>query len=303
MMHIRVSTKQFFIFTFILVVIAHISFMAVKFKGPRPVAAAPKTKVIKFRLEPGTLTKFRQSRKQIVASDESANKKAPENAKYLSDKNRSFEKQTRARKIDRFNRAGRGGAKQTASTQGGAKSSPSRPGKRPSPNGLSLSDIGAFDRDFNPYARSAREYAQTSQGIRNGDPNSKGVGATNDYLEEVPLGDLTQLNSQEFKYYGFYHRIRQKLEQFWDRSIQEKAAQLARGGRSLANSDHVTALEITLDPMGEITAIRVMSASGVRELDEAAIESFNEAGPFENPPKDLVVDGKVVLEWGFIVKT
>lgn len=287
---IRVSTKQFFFLTFLLVVFAHVSFMAVRFKGPRPVAAAPKTKVMKFRLEPGALTQFRKSRKQIVASDESADSRAPENAKYLSDKNRRFKEQTRARKVDRFNPGGRG--------------SPAvRPGDRPPSNALSLSDIGAFNKDFNPYARSAREYAQTTQGQRNGNPAASGVGSTNDYLEELPLGDLTQLNTQEFRYYGFYHRIRQKLEQFWDRSIQEKAAQLARSGRSLANSDHITALQITLDSRGEITAIKVVSASGVKELDEAAIESFNEAGPFENPPKDLVVDDKVVLEWGFIVKT
>jgi outer membrane biosynthesis protein TonB len=46
-----------------------------------------------------------------------------------------------------------------------------------------------------------------------------------------------------------------------------------------------------------------MDTSGIKELDDAAIESFNDAGPFPNPPKGLVVDGKVTIEWGFVVKS
>jgi hypothetical protein len=33
------------------------------------------------------------------------------------------------------------------------------------------------------------------------------------------------------------------------------------------------------------------------------VESFNQAGPFPNPPQDLIVEGKVKIEWGFVVKS
>lgn len=65
----------------------------------------------------------------------------------------------------------------------------------------------------------------------------------------------------------------------------------------------VTSLEITLNHLGEIIAIRLLGTSGVRELDDAAVESFNEAGPFPNPPKGLVRNGQVKIEWGFVVNT
>ena len=120
----------------------------------------------------------------------------------------------------------------------------------------------------------------------------------------MALGDLTQLNTIEHKYFGFYQRIRQKLEHFWGRSIHQKAQELAKAGRTIAGADEfATALRITLDQKGNIINVELIGTSGVKELDEAAIESFNEAGPFPNPPQGLIVDGKIVLEWGFIVNT
>ena len=118
------------------------------------------------------------------------------------------------------------------------------------------------------------------------------------------MSDFTQLNTVEFKYYGFYHRIRQKLEQFWGRSIQEKAEAIYKSGRRLPASDnYTTSLQVTLNAKGEIVAVNIKSPSGVKELDDAAIESFNQAGPFPNPPKDLVRNGRAVIEWGFVVKS
>jgi TonB family protein len=127
---------------------------------------------------------------------------------------------------------------------------------------------------------------------------------TNDFLENIPPGDLTYLNTIEYKYYGFFHRIRQKIEQFWGRSLKEKAEQLLQEGRRLATDELlITGLVVTLSPEGVITHIRIKGSSGVLELDEAAVEAFNHAGPFPNPPKGLVKNGKVEIEWGFVVDT
>ena len=38
-------------------------------------------------------------------------------------------------------------------------------------------------------------------------------------------------------------------------------------------------------------------------LDAAAIDSFNQAGPFPNPPKGMIRGGKAVVEWGFVVNS
>lgn len=227
-------------------------------------------------------------KKQIVQSEDGSARNEVTKGAYLSDKTRTFDRQTRARNVDVFKSARR-------------SESAGNPG-RVSPKNLKFSDLGAQVAD-NPFKKAAKEYKDAKNG--NGKRNIAGqVSSTNDYIEDIPLGDMTNLNTVEYKYYGFYHRIRQKLEQFWGRSIQEKAAQLfKRGSRVPASDELITALQITLDHQGEVIAIKVLGTSGVKELDDAAIESFNDAGPFPNPPKELIVDGKVTLEWGFVVKS
>lgn len=224
------------------------------------------------------------AKKQIVQSEDSAKREEKDDA-FLSDKTRSFDRQTRSRVTDRFNegRAAAGAQKR------GVKD-------------LKLSDLGS-EVSGDPFKKAAEDYTKIKNGQMGKAPD-RTVSSTNDHVEEIPLGDLTHLNTVEYKYYGFYHRIRLKLEQFWGRSIYEKAEQLAKEGRRVPASDElITALVITLDHEGEIVSIQVKGSSGIKELDDAAVESFNEAGPFPNPPKDLVVNGKVTLEWGFVVKS
>lgn len=234
-----------------------------KFKERKDVSQSTEDKVLKVYLN---------TKRQIVRSSESRDKRIRDDS-YLSDKNRSFERQSVARKVSPF-----------VENSGGDNKPRSR-------KELTLSDIG-FKKNDNQF-KSSPKNAQTG-------PES----STNDHIEDVPLGDHTYLNSVEFKYYGFYFRIRQRLEQFWGRSIQETAEKLIAQKRTVEkSSDHVTALRIVLDQEGQITAIKVLGSSGVRELDDAAIRAFNEAGPFPNPPKGMIVKGKVTLQWGFIVKT
>lgn len=239
----------------------------------------PRQKPLVVKLQ--DIDKFK---KQIVQSEDSQKREVKEDA-FLSDKTRSFDRQTKARVTDIF-KEGRAG--------GGSK----KEGKKD----LKLSDLGAQVGE-DPFKKAAKNYTQKKNGNGKKGPSPQ-VSSTNDHIEDIPPGDMTNLNSVEYKYYGFYHRIRQRLEQFWGRSIQEKAEQLAKDGRRVPSSEElVTALQITLNEKGRVIGIKVMGSSGIRELDDAAIESFNEAGPFPNPPKGLVVNGKVTLEWGFVVKT
>ena len=142
------------------------------------------------------------------------------------------------------------------------------------------------------------------KGQKFGDEKLRGFAQSNDFVEDVPLGDMTRLNTIEFKYYGFYHRIRQKLEQHWGNTLREKASKLFKTGRRLpANENMVTSLTIILDIKGNIVRVAVKGTSGVKELDDAAIESFNKAGPFPNPPKGMMKSGRAQIEWGFVVKS
>jgi TonB family protein len=212
--------------------------------------------------------------RQIVQSEDPKSESAPKETRFLSDKTRSFERESVARKVDVFkSNGGKGGSGQKK---------------------ISLSDLGAFKTDHNPLKSTAHDSSD----------QKRGQSSTNDFVEKIPLGDVTYLNTVEYKYYGFYHRIRKKLEQFWGRSIQEKAQFFFKQGRRVASDENlITSVEVTLDTTGHIVGITVKGSSGVKELDDAALESFNQAGPFPNPPKDLVQNGEVKIEWGFVVKT
>ncbi|MFA5582867.1 MAG: energy transducer TonB [Bacteriovoracaceae bacterium] len=239
--------------------------------------------------------KIHKTKKQIVQSEDSPEVREPVEDAFLSDKNRTFDRQTVAKNTDTFKKSAKGNASITQNERGAKEQKDVK--------NLKLSDMGLaheYAQTFKPLQEMASE---SIKGLENGDINESGLSATNDYIEEMTLGDFTQLNTTEFKHYGFYHRIRQKLEQFWGRSIQEKAQALYRSGRHIASQNHITAMVVTLNEKGEILSAEIKTSSGVRELDQAAIESFNQAGPFPNPPKDMLVNGRAVIEWGFVVKT
>lgn len=237
--------------------------------------------------------------KQIVQSEDSASQEKKKEA-FLSDKDRSFERQTVAKNVESFNRAAKGNASVTHKAQSKEASAK----KKSNLKDLKLADIGIEAGDPSPQKASRNPASESVKGLENGEITASGLSATNDYVEEVALGDFTHLNTVEYKFYGFFHRIRQKLEQFWGKSIQEKAEAIFRSGRRLPASENlITNLQVTLNEKGEIVAVKIKGASGVKELDDAAIESFNQAGPFPNPPKELLVNGKATIDWGFVVKS
>lgn len=242
--------------------------------------------------EPIKLRLIEEDKKQIVETEQSENIKNLNKIRdrFLSNKNNTFEKETVAKNIGKFKNS------KSQSTENLNKS-PTVAKK------LSLENIGLTD--FSKFKIKETEKTEKNKLLneQSKQPSkSSVVSQTNDYIDDVPTGELTQLNTSEFKFYGFYYRIKQRLEQHWGNSLREKARTLTR--RSMASSvDRVTALVVILDSLGRIVNVHLKSTSGVEELDAAAIESFNKAGPFPNPPKEMLENGKAKIEWGFVVKT
>lgn len=74
--------------------------------------------------------------------------------------------------------------------------------------------------------------SSVAKGLKNGDLKSRGMSSTSDFVEDVPLGDFTELNTKRFKYFSFYDRIRKQLENHWGRNIRQKRQKtFSRGGR------------------------------------------------------------------------
>lgn len=241
----------------------------------------------------------KKSETQIVNNIKKENTEKPLDTKFLSHSDQKVDRQSVSKDIGSFKEAGLGAKNAIDMAQGGAKEKETKKKvSKGKSKKLSFSDLA--------FAKSPVQKKQMAQakGLKNGNKNEKGLSRANDFVEEIPLGDMTKLNTVEYKYYGFYFRIRQRLEQYWGKSIQEKAKKLVSTGRRVpASENHITSLRIMIDEKGNIVDIIVKSTSGISELDEAAIESFNKAGPFPNPPKGLVKNGTATIEWGFVVKS
>lgn len=248
-------------------------------------------------------------KKQIVASDQTGRKLKPVNSRFSGAADQSFDRQTIARNDGAYKEAGLGNSKLEKNTEKVAAHEPKKKSKKE----LTLKDLGGINLNTQLAAHEEKEldeemqkHMQKSdgQGVQNGNRASRGLASSSDFVEDVALGDVTNLNTIENKYYGFYHRIRQKLEQYWGSTIHERAKSLYKKGRRLPASENlITAITVILNESGNIVDIQIEGTSGVKELDQAAVESFNKAGPFPNPPKGLLVDGRAVIQWGFVVKS
>ena len=247
------------------------------------------------------LRKKSRKAKQIVETEQTKNINKTVEANYLGKAVTSFDRETRVENTGTFKSAGRGS--RTARDSRSVKNKSNK--KVVSLKDIKLSDIGM--KPFDLYQKDMRKQDRislTKKGIKSGSKNNQGLGQRSDFLEDIPLGDFTKLNTQEFKFYGFYHRIREKLEQFWGTNIKEQATKISKQGRHIAsNANLITGLVITLNAQGEIVGINLKSTSGVKELDDAAVESFNQAGPFPNPPKGMIKNGVATIDWGFVVNT
>lgn len=126
-----------------------------------------------------------------------------------------------------------------------------------------------------------------------------------DYIEGMKESDRTALNTREYLFYGYFQRVRERLDRAWVPILRKKLISYYRNGRQLANSSsHTTKLLVILNDRGEIIKVQLVGESGTRDLDEAAVSAFNKAGPFPNPPKGMMNQKREIrIPWDFILKT
>lgn len=229
---------------------------------------------------------------QIVETDSRfANNQMDDKAKYHSEKSNTVEKETRAKTGQEFKNSLRQGAK-TVQTQ--------KPSRKQKSNDL-------LNPSFDPYAAlmkkntspETHQEQQAQTGAQVGEAST-----TNDNLN-AQEDLITKLNTKEYKYYGYYHRIKNQLNQWWQPKVREKVTKMVNQGRTMASEENkTTRLVIILNTEGALVKVQVLAESGVRDLDDAAIEAFRSAAPFPNPPKGIIeTDGTVKIRWDFVVET
>lgn len=126
-----------------------------------------------------------------------------------------------------------------------------------------------------------------------------------DYVKDLKETDFTALNTREFTYYSYFQRVRRQLNQAWKPIIREQIYRIYRLGRRIAsNREHTTKTLVVLDSKGAVIKVQVLEQSGTRDLDKAAVDAFNQAGPFPNPPQGMIdQNGMVKIRWDFILGT
>lgn len=279
--------------------IFHVVFSFTYFNSSKPGGFDVEDKqeiVVKLQLQ-----NEKNDNKQIVETEKSKMKEITK-SKFISEENNFFARETKSANNGSFKAAAKGERK----AKDKITKAEALKHKVVKKENIKLSDLAMKPKVYEKTKalKNKKSVQKIKQGLKNGKTGGVALGQTNDYLEDLPLGDFTQLNTQEYEFYGFYHRIREKLEQFWGRNIQEQADKIYKQGRSIASENNlITGLIIHLDSNGEIVEIVVKSTSGLEELDEAAINSFNQAGPFPNPPAGMLQNGKATIEWGFVVNT
>jgi TonB family protein len=123
----------------------------------------------------------------------------------------------------------------------------------------------------------------------------------NDHLEGVEEGEGTFLNTREWKYAGFFNRVKQSVGEHWDPGSVMRRRDPT--GQIYGWRDRRTILTIVLDRSGGLSDLSVEKSCGVEFLDEEAMAAFRRAQPFNNPPAALLDEqGQVKFSFGFYLE-
>ena len=80
-----------------------------------------------------------------------------------------------------------------------------------------------------------------------------------DYVKGMKESDRTALNTKEYVFYGYFQRIRERLDRAWVPILRDRLVKMYRMGRSLASDmDHITQVIVVLNPQGEIMRVQVV---------------------------------------------
>jgi len=246
----------------------------------------------------------KEMERQIVDQSEKAvNDQIDEKTKYWSRHNQKVEHETRAANTGKFQNDAKQGmtAKANNDVKQASKEKPLKVDKRTADKRTTVVKNSEGDvalpklNDLKPRF----DWNKVQAGVQNPGQRSQ----SNDYLKDVQTGPQTLLSSREFVFFSYYSRIKERIGMFWEPKIKEKVQRILMSGRKLASDqERITKLLIILDANGKLLRVQVIGEAGIHDLDDAAVEAFQAAAPFPNPPKGIVdPDGTIKIHWDFIL--
>ncbi len=249
----------------------------------RPAQVTPRQFMFVEVTPPSRMPPKIDTRKEVVQTERGDTAKVPKPDSFLGERNQQVDRQTVSKNkttvIGRAKTTHKSASKEVAKASQGVKS---------------LNKLGL------PILPSEQEAKKTAED----QPDWATPGSPEDYVPGIKKSERTALNTKEFVFYGYYQRIREKLDRAWVPLLREKLIHMYYNGRQIASDmDHTTRVLVVMNAQGEIIHVKVVNQSGTKDLDDAAVKAFNLAGPFPNPPQGIVdADGKIEIPWNFILK-
>jgi TonB family protein len=108
------------------------------------------------------------------------------------------------------------------------------------------------------------------------------------------------LEDVKFKYASFFERIRAALQGPWSSKVRELIKEYYKKTGRPYQQQRVRVF-IELDALGNLINCKVIGPSFSTQFDSIALNAFKEVSPFPNPPKDLIINGRVTFDWEFIL--
>ena len=236
------------------------------------------------------------------------NDRVPTEAKYLAETNNTVDRETKARQqTNQYSVAAPKNAPhpEHAPAKKGVTQTTTTP--QPEKSGIDLTQSMLGRRQPQPLLfpttlpgqlgdtdSKGPEGVDDGRASRSGDA-TEGGGAPNDALD-VPEGETTALNTREFLFASFFNRVKQAVSAKWDPNGRLRAK-----NRELRALVRTTVVAVVLRDDGSLADCYVQKSSGLDELDVEAMNAFNRAAPFPNPPRALVRDGVIAFQFSFQV--
>ena len=139
-------------------------------------------------------------------------------------------------------------------------------------------------------------YAQTNlDGLEQPAPGGSRVaqlaGSPGNDLVQEENSDALRLKTQTLPGAGYINRIKRLVSYYWSQNLDNLPDSVI-----FAKPQYTTVVDVVLDGNGAVETVTVQLASGSAPLDNAVLKAFEVAGPFPNPPSQLIgEDGRVSL--------
>jgi len=266
---------------------------------PTPIQPDKNLTWIEIEPTPSTETQKDQTRKEVVQTLPGQEVKDAAKDAFLGERTQIVDRQT----VSKNKTTVIGQNTQGAQSQEKSETKSARPMAKAQP--MEATPLTSLGVPMLPFQKKNLDTAQEMQKQETQPRWAQQGEQLQEYVKGFNEGDQTLLNTKEYVFYGYFSRIREKLDRAWVPILRERVSMWYRGGRRIASEmEHVTRVLVVLNDQGEITEVKMISESGTRILDEAAVRAFNEAGPFPNPPSGLINEKRQIeVPWEFVLRT